>query len=215
MKGSFLPLIAILFVVACALGAEQKMGKLRGKLQTEKGKPIAGAQVRVMSSRDHSHIKEAATDESGIYSFELEPDDYTVTFEAEGYQEGTMKDLQQVEEGKETVVKPVRLPKAKHTSLIRGSVFDAEGRGVAGAQVKLVRVPEPGEGKKFQSLSRDYVTNSQGQFAFRLPPERSSYKLTAMMRGYKPDTKVVEVHGSEAVPVALTLEQVKKAAAER
>src|SRR5262249_37571770 len=114
----------------------QQTGTLKGKIADEKGKPIAGAEVRIMSSRDRS-IKEIKTDESGNYSVELDPDEYSVSFDAEGYQGGTLQALQQVEAGRETRVRTIVLARAKHSSLIRGSVFDPKGATVAGAQVKL------------------------------------------------------------------------------
>ena len=52
-----------------------------------------------MSSRTRN-IKEAKTDNLGSYSFELEPDDYTISFDADGFQGGTLRDMQQVEADK-------------------------------------------------------------------------------------------------------------------
>ena len=207
----FISALAVLCLLAGAFAA-QKTGTLKGKIEGEKGKPIAGAQVRVMSSRDRN-IKEATTDNAGEYSFELEPDDYSVSFDAEGYQGGTMVQMQQVEPGKETRVKTIRLQKASRTSLIRGAVFDSGGLSVAGARVKLVRVPtaeEEKERKKIESLNRDYITNSKGEFAFRLPARRARYQLTAMHSDYKSETKTVDVEEGEAAPVAFNLEPLKK-----
>lgn len=204
--------LVALCVIGVALAAGQKTGTLKGKLQNEKGKPLADAEVRVMSSRSRA-IKEAKTDQAGNYSFELEPDDYTVSFDAEGYTGGTLRDMQQVEVGKTTEVKPIQLQKARRTSLVRGSVFDLEGRSLAGARVKLVRVPTEEEakaGKRMPSFARDYTTNNHGEFAFRLPSARARYRVTASLEGYKPDTKVVLVDENESVPVALSLEPVKK-----
>src|SRR5215469_964238 len=110
-------IVSVIFCLqASAFALGQKTGTLKGAVQNEKGKPIAGATVRVMKSKDRS-IKETTTDQGGNYSLELEPDDYTVSFDAEGFQGGTMVQMQQVEEGKETVVKTVRLQKGKHSSL--------------------------------------------------------------------------------------------------
>jgi uncharacterized GH25 family protein len=212
---------ALLILLFWSLPASaQQTGSLKGKIADEKGKPIAGAEVRVMSSRDRS-IKEIKTDESGNYSVEVEPDEYSVSFDAEGYQGGTLQALQQVEAGKETRVKTIVLARAKHSSLIRGSVFDPAGGTIAGAQVKLEQViaaehkdehgDEPKKGRKHpKAITRDYVTNNRGEFAFRLPSVRSMYRVTAVLAGYKSDTKVVEVNENETVPLALTLEPLKK-----
>ncbi|HET9533638.1 MAG TPA: carboxypeptidase-like regulatory domain-containing protein [Blastocatellia bacterium] len=211
-KRFFISAFIVLCLLSAGAAARQKTGTLKGRIEDSKGKPLAGAEVRVMRHRDRS-VKETTTDQSGGYSFELEPDDYTVSFDAEGYQGGTMVQMQQVEDGKETTVKTIRLEKAKRTSLVRGAVFDASGLSLAGARVKLQRIPteeEAKESKKIESLTRDYTTNSRGEFAFRLPAVRARYQLTAMLSGYKSETKVVDVHGSEAVPVAFSLEPIKK-----
>ena len=94
-KRFFISAFIVLCLLAAGASAQQKTGTLKGKIEDSKGKPIAGAEVRVMRHRDRS-VKEATTDDSGRYSFELEPDDYTVSFDAEGFQGGTMVQMQQV-----------------------------------------------------------------------------------------------------------------------
>jgi len=204
--------VSVICIGAVAAGFEQRTGTLKGKIEDEKGKPIAGAEVRIMSSRDRS-VSETKTDAGGAYSFEVPADEYTISFQAEGYQESSLQDMQQVEEGKETRVKTIRLPKATHTSLIRGTVFDSQGRSISGARIKLVRIPtddEQKDKKHFKGLSRDYISNAHGEFAFRLPSARARYRITAAAPGYRPDTKDIDVNESEAVPVAMTLLPLKK-----
>jgi hypothetical protein len=199
--------VVALCLVPASIAAPQK-GTLKGKIEDPRGKPIAGAQVRVLRSRDRSS-KETITDKSGSYSFELEPDDYSISFDAEGFQGGSLVRMEQVEEGKETTVKTIRLDKAKsRTSVIRGAVFDSDGQYLQGAKIKLVRVPtadEEKDHKRVDSLKLDYTSNSKGEFAFRVPARRARYQLTASLGGYKPETKVVEVHEDEAVPLAFSL----------
>jgi hypothetical protein len=203
----------VCFAVATGAAGQTGTGTLKGKIETEKGKPIAGADVRVLRSRDRS-IKEAKTDKAGNYSFELEPDDYTISFDAEGFQGGNLVQMQQVEEGKETVVKTIRLEKASHrTSLIRGAVFDSRGASLPGVHLRLVRVPtgeEEQEHKHISSLTMTYTTNSHGEFSFRVPISRAKYQVTATLQEYQSQTKTVDVNGSEAIPLAFSLERVKK-----
>ena len=211
MKRFFIAVLIILCAQA-ASASGQKTGTIKGKIETEKSKPIAGAQVRVMSSRTRD-VKETTTDQAGEYSFELEPDDYTISFDAEGFQGGTLVRMHQVEEGKVTSVKTIKLPKASRSSLIRGAVFDSNGSSLAGARIKLVRVPTPEEakdGKKIDSLTRDYTANSRGEFAFRLPAARARYQLTAILSGYKAETKIVDVEEGEAAPLAFSLQPLRK-----
>jgi len=206
-------LLVFSYSLAAAMGVSQKTGTLKGSIESEKGKPIPGADVRAMRSRDRS-LKETKTDAEGNYSFELEPDDYTISFDAEGFQGGTLVQMQQVEEGKETRVKTIRLIKATHrTSLIRGSVFESKGASLAGVHLKLVRVAtaeDEKDHKRVPSLSMSYTTNSHGEFAFRVPAAKARYQVSATLSGYKSDTKTVDVTESESVPLAFSLEPVKK-----
>jgi hypothetical protein len=210
-KLALLPIVLIL--AGLAVAGQQKVGTLKGRIEDAKGKPIAGAEVRVLRHRDRS-TSETLTDAEGSYSFELAPDDYTLSFDAVGFQGGTLVRMQQVEEGKETVVKTIRLDKEKkRTSLLRGTVFSAEGATLPSVRVKLTRVAtveEEKEKKKPRSLSLSYTTNTRGEFAFRLPSERARYEVTATLDGYKAETKTVDVGEAESVPLAFNLERVKK-----
>jgi hypothetical protein len=209
-KRVFLTMFLMLLTIAAM--AQQKTGTLKGRIEDEKGKPIADAEVRVMSSRTRN-VKETTTDKDGNYTLELEPDDYTLSFEAEGYKGGTMTQMQQVEEGKENKVKTIKLFKGRRTSLVRGAVFTANGFSLPGVRVKLVRVANEEEAKdkkKIDSFKMDYITNSRGEFAFRLPPVRARYQVTALVSGFKPQVKFVDVGEDEAVPLAFSLERVQE-----
>jgi hypothetical protein len=200
------------FVMLCVVAAmaQQKTGTLKGKIEDEKGKPLADVEVRVMSSRSRN-VKETTTDKDGNYTLELEPDSYTLSFDAEGYRGGTMTEMQQIEEGKENKVKTIKLLKGKRTSLVRGATFDIHGHALGGVRLKLVRVANEEElkgNKKVGSLKMEYTTNNRGEFAFRLPPVRARYQITAMLRGYKPQVKNVDVGEDEAVPLAFSLEPI-------
>jgi hypothetical protein len=212
MKSAIKSASVLLCLIISASAQGQKTGTLKGKIEDLKGKPIADAEVRVMRTIDRS-TAEARTDQSGSYSFELLPGDYTVSFDAEGYRGGTFNTMQQVEEGKETVVKTIRLEKGQRLSRIRGAVFDQNGFSLGGVKLKLVRIPteeDMKEGRKVKSFSSEYVTNSRGEFAFRVLSERARYRVTAGRSGYKSQTKTVDVTEDESVPLAFSLEPEKK-----
>jgi hypothetical protein len=205
-------ILTLISIFSLTAFAGQKTGTLKGKLEDEKGKPIVGAEVRVMSSRTRE-VKDTTTDKDGVYSFELDPDSYTVSFDVEGRQGGTLRSMQQVEEGKETKVKTYQLPKVRRTSLLRGSVFNENGFSFPGVQLKLQRIrneEEAKDNKKIDSIKMSYTSNSRGEFAFRLPPIRARYQVTAIVSGYKPQTKYVDVGADESVPLAFSLEPVKE-----
>lgn len=212
MKRAAVVTLIVLGLMTGGFAFQQKTGTLKGKVEGEKGKPLADVDVRVMSSRSRA-ISEVKTDANGNYQLELEPDNYTVSLDAEGYAGGTMRDMQQVEEGKTTEVKTITLTRAKRTSRVSGAVFDTDGRSLPGVHLKLMRVlteEETKANKKVESLSREYVSNNHGEFAFRLPSMRARYRVTASLDGYATQTKFVEVSESEAVPLAFSLERLKK-----
>jgi protocatechuate 3,4-dioxygenase beta subunit len=214
MQKAIAAVIAIVLIPAVsAFAGQNRKGTLKGKIEDAKGKPVAGADVRVLRHRDRS-TSETRTDGAGTYAFELDPDDYTVSFDAEGYKGGTLVQMQQVEESKETVVKTIRLEKAgRKTSLVRGTVFDSDGQVLPSTRVKLERVLTEGEAKdkkKPRSLSMSYTCNNRGEFAFRLPSERARYQVTATLDGYKSETKTIQVNEDESVPLAFSLEKIKK-----
>jgi hypothetical protein len=96
---------------------------------------------------------------------------------------------------------------------LSGAVFDENGLSLGGVRLKLVRIAneeEAKEKKKIESVKMDYITNSRGEFAFRLPPIRARYQVTAILSGYKPQTKIVDVNEDEGQPLAFTLEPVKE-----
>ena len=208
----FIIAFIIFWSAAAGASAQRKAGTLKGKIEDEKGKPVAGAEIRVMNSRTRD-IKETKTDEEGAYSFELNPDHYVVSVAAEGLQGVTLTSMQQVEEGKETRVRTIELEKAKKpTSLIRGAVFTTGGLSLRGVTVKLKRIPtleEEQAGKKVKSLKMEYKTNLRGEFAFRVPSEQARYELTAARDGFKSQTKRVDVGEDESVPLAFSLEPIK------
>ncbi len=91
-------------------------------------------------------------------------------------------------------------------AFIRGSVFTASGRSFNGAKVELSRVEADGSLKKLDSR----VSNATGSFAFRLPPERARYRLTAKADGMEPVTQDVEIEGAAIYRAALSLEPARK-----
>ena len=89
---------------------------------------------------------------------------------------------------------------------LRGSVFRSDGRSLPGAQVELARVEADGSTKKLDSR----VSNGTGSFAFRLPPDRARYRVTAKADGMQPATEEVNIDGAAIFRVALSLSPASK-----
>ena len=83
--------------------------------------------------------------------------------------------------------------------MIAGTVFRDNGFSLAGASVTLSRKDAP-KVKGLQSVS-----DSRGEFAFRVPSKAAAYVVKAALKGYQPAEKEVSVTGEERVEVTLSL----------
>ena len=185
---------AAVFGQAAALAQGQK-GTVTGRVVDAHGKPVAGARVSVVGETD----VQAATDEKGDFRHELEPGEYRLQFEADGHATAAMREPVAVEAGKQTKLKKrVELPDADEGSVVRGSVFDAAGRAVAGARVTIERVPAD-DGQTVAPLEMAAVSDEMGLFAFRLPKGGGRFRLTATHSKYAPATVMVDVTGDEII----------------
>src|SRR5947209_6783754 len=124
--------------------------------------------------------------------------EYTLSFEAEGYPNTGMQRPVTVTGPKETVVRTVKLSKGLAYALIQGRVYNGDGVSLPGVTIVCERLDGAGKKEKQQKES-----NSGGSFAFRLPGEPGHYRVTATMKGYKPDSKELDVDRGEAHSVAL------------
>ena len=90
-------------------------------------------------------------------------------------------------------------------ALIFGTVFQESGLSLPGAgELHGVR--------KFKKL--EAVSDSRGEFAFRVPVEEMTYKLTARAAGYIPQEKTTQAAGEVRVDVFFRLEATSKKASE-
>ena len=185
---------------------EPTTGSIVGRVKVAPGATPGGVAVTVR--RGDEEVARRETNSKGEFEFQgLAPGTYGLTLRKAGLEVGKMEDVQ-VRAGKTVSLKdklylPIDDGSIAH---IRGSVFDANGRSVGGAQVELARVEADGSFKKLDSR----VSNATGSFAFRLPPERARYRLTAKADGMEPATQEVEIEGAAIYRVALSLHPSKK-----
>src|SRR5688572_3228284 len=176
-----------------AVFAEAEKGFVTGRVVDKRGKAIAGARVSVSSDEGAG----ATTDADGEFRLELEPGQYRLQFEADGYASATIREPVTVEAGRQTKLKRrVELPESDTDTVVRGSVFDEMGRSIAGAKVVLERIPGA-DGQAVTAMKRDSASDSMGLFAFRLPAGSGRYRLTATHPKFKSATVTVDVAGGE------------------
>jgi hypothetical protein len=94
-------------------------------------------------------------------------------------------------------------------ALISGTVFRDPGFALPNVTVTLTPNPSPGSSptkiKKQQS-----VTNSRGEFVFRVPPAGMRYTVRAAAKGYREEEKSVDVEGETRIEVTLSLHEESK-----
>lgn len=108
---------------------------------------------------------------------------------------------------------PVQAAKKKNApgtyALVAGTVFSANGYALPDADVALTPDPSPDSAplklKKLQAVS-----NSRGEFAFRVPLGAMRYILSASAKGYRPGQKPVLLQGEDRLDVALQLDPESK-----
>jgi uncharacterized GH25 family protein len=88
-------------------------------------------------------------------------------------------------------------------SLIKGTVFTAQGRPVQGAKVVIIRSDVDA---KLQKKSRkEIMSDRNGEFAFRMDVGPAKFRLTAEVKGLQTAEKEIEVSGDERVDVSMVL----------
>ena len=185
---------------------EPTTGSVVGRVRVEAG--MSAGSVLVVLRRGDVEVAQTSTNAKGEFSFrDVTPGSYGMTLRKSGLQVGRMEGVE-VRAGKTVTLKEgLYLPVDEGSiAFIRGSVFSAAGRSFNGAKVELARVEGDGSLRKLDSR----VSNATGSFAFRLPPERARYRLTAKADGMEPATQDVEIEGAAIYRAALSLEPARK-----
>jgi hypothetical protein len=97
-------------------------------------------------------------------------------------------------------------------ALVFVTVFQPSGLSFPGARVEIVPAGELQGAHKFKRL--EAVTDSRGEFGFRVPVEEMTYKLTARAAGYTTQEKTAQAAGEVRVDVFFRLEAASKKASE-
>lgn len=93
-------------------------------------------------------------------------------------------------------------------SVVGGTVFRESGLSLAGATVTIFVEPVAGAKGKPKALTA--VSDSRGEFAFRVPPVAAKYVVSAVMKGRSSETQTVAVAAEERIDVTFTLREESK-----
>ena len=205
----FKSLFAALFVLVLSAGLaaaqDKTTGSIKGRVRVETGKP---SEVAVIVRQGEREITQTTTNSKGEFTINgLQPGVYSVTFRKPGLSVGTINDIE-VKAGKIRTLGDRLILTVDEGSIafLRGSVFDPAGRSVQGARVELARIEADGSLKKLA----DRVTTETGQFAFRLPPEKATYRVTVKAGGAQDATKEVTIDDAVVYRIAVMLEPAVK-----
>ena len=171
---------------------------MRGKVRMTNGDSISG--VRVEAQQEEKSIASTRTDGKGEFQLAgLKPGIYDFVFTKDGLAQGI---LPRVEVKAGEISKLTRLVMAIDQgtlAIVRGSVFDANGRSVYGAKVEIFKI-SAGEKKVAQIFS-----SQSGEFTFRLPPAEARYRVAVTIDGAERGSQELEVNGAQVYRVAVSL----------
>lgn len=157
----------------------QDTGGVKGKVKNDRGNALAEAKVTAKQS--DKDIKSALTNAKGEFVLDgLKPGVYNLVFSKQGYASGTLYNF-------EVVKKKIRDLSGRNLILsvdqgtlvlVKGSVFDADGRSVPGAKVLIERIMNDGSLKK---VTTTYSSES-GEFTFKFPEAPAKFRVTASVK---------------------------------
>jgi hypothetical protein len=180
----------------------QEMGGVKGKIRNlQQGGVLA--EVKVIAQQDGKDIKTTETNKNGEFVIDrLKAGKYTFVFSKRGFTTGTVAN---VEVGKNKIRDlgsklALDLDEGMMV-IIKGSVFNPDGRSIYGAIIDIARVHGDGSVKKLKSS----YSSESGEFSFRFTEGVATYRITASAKG-KSVSKEVSVDSAAIYRLALTLD---------
>ncbi len=185
--------------------------KIQGKVKEEGGKSLSGVTVKAARSVTRSlndqdtrpKDYEVKTNDKGEFVFtNLLAGNYTLTFELTGYRTFVTRRVELAEGETLKVPRAIEMSREREPyGLIRGAALDSSGYSLQNVQIILERT----DGKKFKKVEK--LSTEGGEFAFRVPAEKGTYRVTASADGFKTVSKEVTIDGDEIRQVVLHIER--------
>ena len=153
--------------------------------------------------QEDREIMRTTTDKKGDFVLSrVNPGIYGVTLRKPGLAVGSIEKIE-VRAGQTRALGDHLFLKIDEGSIafIKGSVFSEGGRLVRGVRVELAKIVDANSTQKLDAR----ITDEDGAFVFRLPPEPAKYRVTLKAEGSEPVTKDVEVESAAVYRVSLTL----------
>lgn len=180
--------------------AVQSNSSISGRVKARGGKALSGVVITASRWDDATKSTEAISGEKGEFEVSgLKAGEYVIRLEKAGYRSFTSRRVK-LDSGETMKLREIELvPDSPPFAMIRGAVFTSDGFTLPNATVTIERLTE---GKK---LKRETTSVDGGEFTFKLPSERATYRVTASARGFESTTKDVEVDADEVRQIAISL----------
>jgi len=199
-------LVILLLAVSVSVALAQETGGVKGKVRTTKGEGIAG--VSVTARQNSEDVKSATSDNKGNFELEgLKAGLYNIVFSKNGYSSGLMYNVEVKQKKTNNLGDRLVLTIDQGTQvIIKGTVFDQDGRSVAGAKVEIEKILSDGSTRKIGSGFTSYggAPTARGEFTFKFSEGAAKFRVTASAGGASA-SKEVEVSSAAIYRLAITL----------
>lgn len=196
-----------IFILSGAVAFGQETGGVKGKVRTARNDALT--QVTVTAQRDGKDVKTTTTNSGGEFVLGgLETGNYNFAFSKNGYNPGIRYNVEVKRNKIRDLGGRLILTVDQGTQIvIKGTVFDENGRSVLGANIDIEKKQSDGSYRKISSTTSSYGLESlaSGEFVFSLPPtDAAEFRVTASMKGASA-SKVISVSGAAIYRLALNL----------
>ena len=211
--------LLVLFLTVSSVSAiAQESGGVKGKVRTTRGDGIAA--VTITARQNGEDVKSATSDAKGNFVLEnLKAGTYNLVFSKNGYSSGVLYNVEvkkkKIGDLKERLILTVD---QGSQVIVKGTVFDNEGRSVGGVKVEIERILSDGSTKKlgvsYTSYGEDPGVlggegNARGDFSFRFSEGAAKYRVTASLKDATA-SKEIEVESAAIYRLAITLKSPSK-----
>jgi hypothetical protein len=193
--------IAIFLCLSAAFAFAQNTGGIRGTVRTVKGAGVENATIT--AKKKGVEIKTVKSDNKGDFTIDgLEEGNYNLVFEARGYSSGVLYNVEVKKKKIRDLNERLVLTSDQGTQvIIKGSVFDRDGRSLTAAEIKLEKLGSDGSARKLGTA----MSTVSGEFTFRQPEGTAKFRITATYKG-KSASKEIEVDTAAIYRLALSLD---------
>ena len=199
-------LLVTFFAVSGSAALAQNIGGVKGKVRTNRNESIE--KVSVTARQNGKDIKTVTTNAKGEFVLDgLAEGEYNFVFSKSGYTSGVRYNVDVKKNKIRDLGDKLILTVDQGTQvIIKGIVFDQEGRSVRGANIEIEKKQSDGSFKRVGTTTSSYGIEplATGEFVFRFPEGEAEYRITATAKGVS-ESKVVSVSTAAVYRLALTL----------